>query len=152
MHNDNLMPLLFNCTVFQCYVVLYISLLGNSARASLSRPVKMRLGSSKVPLVTSRYEGPLLSQKTRTIPLISIDACRQRQTQSTFSIIKISPLKMDQTVDRGMLVFNLVCASEDNEGKDAFFDKIIKYFGGFIFNFIFEASCIEVTIFLQLDM
>ena len=118
------MPLLFNCTVFQCCVVLYISLLGNSAKASLSPPVKMRLGSSKVPLVTSRYEGPLLSQKTRTIPLISIDACRQRQTQSTFSIIKISPLKMDQSVDRGMLVFNLVCASEDNEGKDAFLTKL----------------------------
>lgn len=119
-----MMPLLFNCTVFQCCVVLYISLLGNSAKASLSPPVKMRLGSSKVPLVTSRYEGPLLSQKTRTIPLISIDACRQRQTQSTFSIIKISPLKMDQSVDRGMLVFNLVCASEDNEGKDAFLTKL----------------------------
>ena len=134
------MPLLFNCTVFQCCVILYISFLAtssNSAKASESRPVKMRLGSSKVPLVTSRYEGPLLSQKTRTIPLISIDACRQRQTQSTFSIIKISPLKMDQSVDRGMLVFNLVCASEDNEGKDAFFDKIIKYFGGFIFSLYF---------------
>ena len=128
--------LYYSTVQYSSVVVLYISFLAtpsNSAKASLSPPVKMRLGSSKVPLVTSRYEGPLLSQKTRTIPLISIDACRQRQTQSTFSIIKISPLKMDQTVDRGMLVFNLVCASEDNEGKDAFFDKIIKYFGGFIF-------------------
>ena len=122
-----MMPLLFNCTVFQCCVVLYISFLAtssNSARASLFSPVEMRLGSSKVPLVTSRYEGPLLSQKMRTIPLISIDACRQRQTQSTFSTIKISPLKMDQSVDRGMLIFNLVCASEDNEGKDAFLTKL----------------------------
>ena len=70
----------------------------------------------KIPLVKSRYEGPSLSHKSLVIPLISIDDCKQRQNHSTFSIIKISPLKLDQSVDRGMFVFNLVLASSDNEG------------------------------------
>lgn len=70
----------------------------------------------KIPLVKSRYEGSSLSRKTLKIPLISIDDCKQHQEYSTFSIIKISPLKLDQSVDRGMFVFNLVITSTDNEG------------------------------------
>lgn len=69
----------------------------------------------KIPLVKSRYEGSSLSRKTLKIPLISIDDCKQHQEYSTFSIIKISPLKLDQSVDRGMFVFNLVITSTDNE-------------------------------------
>ncbi|XP_019856316.1 PREDICTED: uncharacterized protein LOC109584862 [Amphimedon queenslandica] len=71
--------------------------------------------TNKIPLVKSRYEGPSVSHKTLMIPLISIDDCKQRQDHSTFSVIKISPLKLDQSVDRGMFVFNLVIASTDNE-------------------------------------